>query len=316
MPGSLEDPAARVRPAPGHGWLEHLIDRCQGYEPLRAAVVYPVDESALRGALDARRAGIVAPVLVGPARRMADVARRAGMDIDGVPTVDAADEETAAAAGVHAVRAGAAELLMKGSLHTSAFLHAVFERGSGLRGPHRASHVFVMDVPAYGKPLFVTDAVVNRAPGLAHKADICRNAIDLARVLGVRRPKVAVLSAVEVADPVLPSTLDAVALREMASRGEIAGALLDGPLALDDAISPGAATIKHITSAVAGDADILVVPDLEAGNILYKSLVCLGRAETAGIVLGTRVPLIVTSRADTVRTRVASAALACTWARR
>ena len=292
------------------------MERCRDLPPLRVAVIYPVDRPALLGAVDAYRAGIVRPLLVGPVRQMADAARAAGVDIDGFTVVEAPDEASAAAAGVDAVRGGRADLLIKGSLHTSTFLHAVVERGSGLRGPRRASHVFVFDVPAYDRPLMVTDAVVNVAPGLAEKTDICRNAVDLAHVLGIERPKVAVLSAIEVVDPAVPSTLEAAALAKMADRGEIEGAVVDGPLALDDAISAAAVATKHITSAVGGAADILLVPNLEAGNILYKSLTYLARADAAGIVVGARVPLVLTSRAGTVRSRVGSAALAAIWSAR
>jgi phosphotransacetylase len=292
------------------------VERCRDLPPLRVAVIYPVDRPALLGAVDAYRAGIVRPLLVGPIRQMADAARAAGVDIDGFTVVEAPDEPSAAAAGVEAVRGGRADLLMKGSLHTSTFLHAVVERGSGLRGPRRASHVFVFDVPAYDRPLLVTDAVVNVAPGLAEKTDICRNAVDLAHVLGIDRPKVAVLSAIEVVDPAVPSTLEAAALAKMGDRGEIEGAVVDGPLALDDAISAAAVATKHITSAVGGAADILLVPNLEAGNILYKSLTYLARADAAGIVVGARVPLVLTSRAGTVRSRVGSAALAAIWSAR
>ncbi|MHB1554513.1 MAG: bifunctional enoyl-CoA hydratase/phosphate acetyltransferase [Acidimicrobiales bacterium] len=312
--------ATNDRPAEGafrlHGYFGRLLARCRDLPPLRVAVVYPVDPPALLGALDASRAGIVRPVLVGPARQMAATAEAAGVDISGFTVVEAPDEASAAAEGVAAVRDGQADLLMKGSLHTSTFLHAVVERGSGLRGPRRASHVFVFDVPAYDRPLLVTDAVVNVAPGLSEKADICRNAVDLAHVLGIERPKVAVLSAIEVVDPAIPSTSEAAAVAKMADRGEIEGALVDGPLALDDAISPDAVATKHITSAIGGEADILLVPNLEAGNILYKSLTHLARADVAGIVLGTRVPLVLTSRADTVHSRVGSAALATLWSAR
>jgi phosphotransacetylase len=320
MTTTEEPDATNDRPAEGafrlHGYFGRLLARCRDLPPLRVAVVYPVDPPALLGALDASRAGIVRPVLVGPARQMAAAAEAAGVDISGFPVVEAPDEASAAAEGVAAVREEQADLLMKGSLHTSTFLHAVVERGSGLRGPRRASHVFVFDVPAYDRPLLVTDAVVNVAPGLSEKADICRNAVDLAHVLGIERPKVAVLSAIEVVDPAIPSTLEAAAVAKMADRGEIEGALVDGPLALDDAISPAAVATKHITSAIGGEADILLVPNLEAGNILYKSLTHLARADVAGIVVGTRVPLVLTSRADTVHSRVGSAALATIWSAR
>jgi phosphate acetyltransferase len=298
-------------------YFDALVERCRNDRPvLNAAVVYPIDAQSLLGAIDAWRAGIVSPLLVGPSRRMAEVAARNGLDIEGVPVVEAADEASAARSAVEAVHSGRADALMKGSLHTSALMHAVLDRSAELRGPRRASHVFAFDVPAFERPLLVTDAVVNVAPGLAQKADICRNAIDLAHVLGIEAPKVAVLSAIEVVDPAIPSTLDAAALAKMAERGEIVGGTVDGPLALDDAISPEALATKHISSSIGGNADVLVVPNLESGNILYKSLVYMGMAAAAGIVLGTRVPLILTSRADTVRNRVASAALAAIWSSR
>jgi phosphotransacetylase len=317
---TTEAPDTDDRPDEGafhlHGYFGRLLARCRDLPPLSVAVVYPVDPPALLGALDASRAGIVSPVLVGPAHQMAAAAEAAGVDISDFPVVEAPDEASAAAEGVAAVREGRADLLMKGSLHTSTFLHAVVERERGLRGPRRASHVFVFDVPTYDRPLLVTDAVVNVAPGLSEKADICRNAVDLAHELGIEQPKVAVLSAIEVVDPAIPSTLEAAAVAKMADRGEIEGALVDGPLALDDAISPAAVATKHITSAIGGKADILLVPNLEAGNILYKSLTHFARADVAGIVLGTRVPLVLTSRADTVHSRVGSAALATIWSAR
>ena len=308
---------ATDREAPGPSTLpsfDALLDAAHAGGPRTVAVVYPVSRSALLAAVDAHRAGLLIPVLVGPTDRIAEVARRSGTDVDSFETVAADDEESTASAAVDLVRSGRADMLMKGSLHTSAFLRAVLDRHSGLRGPGRASHVFVFDVPGRGRPLMVTDAVVNVAPDLAQKADICRNAIGLAHALGISRPKVAVLSAIEVVDPAIPSTVDAAALAKMADREEIAGGTVDGPLALDDAISPRALAVKHISSSVGGEADILLVPSLEAGNILYKSLVYVGGAEVAGIVVGLQVPLILTSRADTVRSRVASAALAGVWA--
>jgi len=309
------DPATEL-PGPGSPtpFFDALIDSRRASAPHTVAVVYPLSRSALLAAADAHRAGLLVPVLVGPTDRIAEVARRAGAEVDGFQVIPAPDEESAASTAVDLVRSGRAELLMKGSLHTSAFLRAVLDRNSGLRGPRRASHVFVFDLPGRARPLMVTDAVVNVAPDLAQKADICRNAIELSHALGLSRPKVAVLSAIEVVDPAIPSTVDAAALAKMADREEIAGGTVDGPLALDDAISPRALAVKHIASSVGGEADVLVVPSLEAGNILYKSLVYVGGAEVAGIVVGLRVPLILTSRADTVRSRVASAALAGVWA--
>jgi phosphotransacetylase len=296
-------------------FLEGIVRLALGAPPLNAAVVYPIDRIALLSALDSKSAGIVSPVLVGPTSRICEIAGQNELDVSGLPMIEAADESSAAQLAVETVSDGKADLLIKGSLHTSAFLRAVLRREAGLRGPRRASHIFVFDVPAYERPLFVTDAVVNVSPGLADKADICRNAVDLAHALGIEVPKVAVLSALEVVDPAIPSTLDAAALAKMAERGEIAGAIVDGPLALDDAISPAAVEVKHFTSPVGGKADMLVVPNLEAGNILYKSLVYMARAQVAGIVTGTRVPLVLTSRADTEMSRVASAALAAVWAR-
>ncbi|MDA8312936.1 MAG: bifunctional enoyl-CoA hydratase/phosphate acetyltransferase [Actinomycetota bacterium] len=298
-----------------HEYLDRLIERALGSPPLRAAVVFPVDQVSLLAALEAKSAGIITPVLVGPAREINEVALQSGLDIGGLPLLDAPDEASAARVAVETVHARGADVLVKGSLHTSAFLRAVLLRGAGMRGARRASHVFVFDVPAYDRPLLVTDAAVNVAPGLADKADICRNAVALAHALGIELPKVAVLSALEVVDPSIPSTLDAAALSKMAERGEISGAVVDGPLALDDAISPAAVEIKHFASSVGGNADILVVPNLEAGNILYKSFVYMGGADVAGIVVGTKVPLVLTSRADTERSRVASAALAAVWSR-
>lgn len=280
------------------------------------AVVYPVDEQALLGAVEAGRSGLVTPLLVGPGQRIGDAARRAGVDVDGIEIVEAGDVSAAAAAGVDAVRSGRADLLMKGSLHTSTLLGAVFDHGSTLRDSRRASHVFVLAVPGFDRPILLTDAVVNVAPDLTEKADICRNAIGLAMALGVERPRVAVLSAAEDVNPLIPSTLDAAALSEMATRGQIDGAIVDGPLALDDAISPGAVAAKGIRSPVGGLADVLVAPNLEAGNILYKCLVQMAGANAAGVVVGTVVPVVVTSRADSVAARVASAALGCIWARR
>ncbi len=292
-----------------HGRYEQLIRHAQRMEPLTTAVVYPTQASSLAGAMQAAEAGLMVPILIGPEAAISAAADRGGFDISGLEVVDAADEPSAAAAGVARVRDGSAGLLMKGSLHTASLLGAVVPRATGLRTDRRISHVFALDVPSYPKPLFVTDAVVNISPTLEHKVDICRNAIELVRLVGVASPKVAILSAVETVEATIPSTQDGAALRAMAEAGDFAGAVVDGPLALDDAISPDAVVTKHIDSRVAGEADILVVPNLESGNILYKAMTYLADADAAGVVLGAQVPIILASRADTVRTRIASAAL-------
>jgi len=253
---------------------------------------------------------LIIPILVGPAAKIAEIALEAGINISGIEIVDTPHSHASASKAVELVRQGKAELLMKGSLHTDELLGAVVARETGLRTGRRLSHVFLMDVPTYHKVLLVTDAAINIAPGLDDKADICQNAIDLAIMLGVDQPKVAILAAVETVNSKMPSTLDAAALCKMADRGQIKGGLLDGPLAFDNAISKEAAEIKGIRSAVAGDPDILLVPDLEAGNILAKQLSFLANADSAGIVLGARVPIILTSRADTVRARIASCGVA------
>jgi phosphate butyryltransferase len=260
--------------------------------------------------VEAASAGILSPILIGPVRVICESARAAGLDISGLPIVDVASDAAAAAAGADLVRDGRAQVVMKGSLHTSTLLHAVLAGDSTLPAHSWMSHVFVFDVPAYPKPLLVSDAVVAIAPTLEQKATICRNAILVAHVLGIPKPKVAILSAVEDIDPAIASTLDAAALCKMADRGQIMGAVLDGPLAMDNAISAAAATTKGITSPVAGDADILIAPNLEAGNILYKSLTYLAGADAAGVIVGAAVPIILASRADSVRTQIASAALA------
>ena len=292
-----------------HRRYDELVQRARGKTPLPTAVVFPIEETALRGAVETAEVGITRPILVGPTGLIRSTAEAAGLDITDLEIVEAPDEATSAEAGVRLVREGEASMLMKGSLHTAALLRAVLARGAGLRRGRRLSHAFAFDIPAYPKPLLVTDAVVNISPTLADKVDICENAIDLAHRIGIPRPKVAILSAIELVDPAIPSTIDAAALCKMADRGQITGGELDGPLAMDDAISPEAAATKHIESAVAGDADVLVVPDLEAGNILYKDLTYLSGADAAGVVLGASAPVILTSRADTVRTRIASAAL-------
>ena len=287
-----------------------LLARCEGLPPIPTAVAHPCDQSSLDGALEAARLGLITPLLVGPEWRIRQVAEEHGLTLGDTPIIDTAHSHASAEAAVEAVRSGRAELLMKGSLHTDELLHAVTRSTSGLRTERRLSHVFAMDVPTYHKPLFITDAAVNIFPTLNEKADIVRNAIDLVRILGVERPKVAILSAVETVTDKIPSTIDAAALCKMADRKQITGGILDGPLALDNAISEEAAKIKGISSPVAGHANVLVVPDLEAGNLLAKSLSFLAGADAAGIVLGAKVPIILTSRADSVMTRLASCAVA------
>jgi phosphotransacetylase len=287
-----------------------LIERCARLEPVTAAVAHPCDQSSLTAAVEAAEAHLIRPILVGPEARIRKVAQECGLDIRPYRLVDVPHSHAAAAKAVEIVRAGEAETLMKGSLHTDELMGEVVRKDTGLRTERRISHVFIMDVPTYPKPLAVTDAAINIFPDLETKVDIVQNAIDMAHALGREMPKVAILSAVETVTPKIPSTIEAAALCKMAERGQITGALLDGPLAFDNAISKEAAAIKGIRSEVAGDADILVVPDLEAGNMLAKQLSFLANADAAGIVLGARVPIILTSRADTVRARMASCAVA------
>jgi phosphotransacetylase len=296
--------------ATGTGKYELLLERCRGLAPVVTAVAHPCEGSALAGAIEAGARGLIRPILVGPAARIRDVASRHGIELGDTEIVDAAHSHDSAAKAVDIVRQGGAELLMKGSLHTDELLGAILERESGLRTARRVSHVFIMDVPTYHKVLLVTDAAIAIAPSLEDKVDICQNAIDLAVSLGVVRPKVAILAAVETVTSKMPATIDAAALCKMAERGQITGAVVDGPLAFDNAISREAARTKGIHSEVAGDPDVLVVPDLEAGNILAKLLSFLANADSAGLVLGVRVPVILTSRADSVRSRIASCAVA------
>jgi phosphate acetyltransferase len=293
-----------------HEKYDALIARCRALDPVTVAVAHPCDEVSLKAALDAARTGLITPILVGPLARIEALADTLRLDIGRYRRVDAPHSHAAAARAVELVRAGEAEALMKGSLHTDELLAEVVRPDSGIRTEHRLSHVFVMDVPTHRKPIFITDAAVNIRPTLEQKAEIIRNAIDLAHTLGIDTPKVAILSAIETVSSKLPSTLDAAALCKMAERGQITGGLLDGPLALDNAIDPEAARLKHLDSPVAGDADILLAPDLEAGNMLAKELTFLANADAAGIVLGARVPIILTSRADSERTRLASCAVA------
>ena len=294
----------------GTGKYEELLARCRTLAPVATAVAHPCEASALAGALEAGALGLIVPILVGPQARIEEVARKAGLDLAHARVVDTPHSHASAAKAVELVRQGEAELLMKGSLHTDELLGAVVARETGLRTARRLSHVFIMDVPTYHKVLVVTDAAINIAPSLEDKVDICQNAIDLAVSLGVSRPKVAILAAVETVTSKMPSTIDAAALCKMAERGQITSGILDGPLAFDNAISKEAAVTKGIRSEVAGDPDILLVPDLEAGNILAKQLTFLARADSAGLVLGARVPIILTSRADSVRARIASCAVA------
>jgi phosphate acetyltransferase len=293
-----------------HEKLAGLIANCAGLAPLPTAVVHPCDTPSLAGAIMAAEKGLIAPVLVGPPARIRTIAAEAGLQIAGFPLVETPHSHASAEQAVALVREGGAAALMKGSLHTDELMGAVVAKEGGLRTGRRLSHVFVMDVPTYAKLLLVTDAAVNILPTLEDKADIVANAIDLAHALGVARPKVAILSAVETVTGRIPSTIEAAALCKMADRGQIQGGLLDGPLAFDNAINLEAARTKGIVSEVAGDADILLVPDLEAGNMLAKTLTFLGGADAGGVVMGARVPVILTSRADSVEARLASCAIA------
>lgn len=293
----------------GTGKYERLLERCESLEAIPTAVAHPCEAAALAGAVEAAQKGLIVPILVGPVAKIEETAESAGIDLGGLEMIDAQHSHASAAKAVELVRGGWAEILMKGSLHTDELMSAVVAR-DGLRTGRRISHAFVMDVPAYHKVLIVTDAAINIAPTLEDKVDICQNAIDLAVSLGLERPKVAILAAVETINSKMPATIDAAALCKMAERGQIKGGVLDGPLAFDNAISRQAAETKGIASEVAGDPDILLAPDLEAGNILAKQLSFLASADGAGLVLGARVPVILTSRADGVRSRIASCAVA------
>ena len=309
MSGEIADSATRR-----HEKYGRLIAGASEIPAVPTAVAHPCDESSLRGALDAAAVGMIVPVLVGPAGKIKGVAQQHGIDLGKAEIVDVPHSHAAAAKAVELVRTGGVQLIMKGSLHSDELLAEIARRETGLRTERRISHVFIMDVPTYPKTLFITDAAVNIFPDLEAKRDIVQNAVDLHLGLGLGAPKVAILSAVETVTPKIPSTIDAAALCKMADRGQIVGAELDGPLAFDNAISPEAARIKGIRSAVAGQAQILIVPDLEAGNMLAKNLTFLSNADAAGIVLGARVPIILTSRADEVRTRMASCAVAALYA--
>jgi phosphate acetyltransferase len=294
----------------GHRRYGRLLEAAQNLPPVATVVAHPCDRVSLESVVEAARLRLIDPILVGPPARIGDVAAEAGLDIGAFRVVASAHSHDSAEKAVALVRKGEAEALMKGSLHTDELMAAVVARDTGIRTARRISHCFVMDVPGHSEPLIVTDAAVNITPDLAAKADIVQNAIDLAHALRFPEVRVAILSAMETVNPKVPSTIEAAALCKMADRGQITGALLDGPLALDNAISLESAAIKHIVSPVAGRANVLVVPDLEAGNMLAKSLSFLAGADAAGIVLGARVPIILTSRADSVVTRLASCAVA------
>ncbi len=293
-----------------HERYTRLLSRVKGLEPIPTAVAHPCDQESLKGPVIAFQEGIIEPILVGPESKIRSVAEEFGIDLHGIRIVNARHSHDSAAISVSLVRTGDAEALMKGSLHTDELMSEVVSRANGLRTSRRISHVFVMEVPTYHRPLLITDAAINIAPTLEEKMHIIQNAIDLAHIIGIPEPKVAILSAVETVNPKIQSTLDAAALCKMADRGQIKGGILDGPLAFDNAVSIVAAKTKGIKSAVAGHAEILVVPDLESGNMLAKQLEYLANALTAGIVLGTRVPIVLTSRADTAETRIASCVIA------
>jgi len=303
-----------VDPLVGHPADYHVfhkfIDRCKGLPAITTAVVWPMTDVALRGAVEAATAGLIEPTLIGPEAEIKALAERVGLDIARFPILNSENEGHAAELGVSICRSGQAQAIMKGSLHTDELMKAAMQRDTGLRTSRRISHVFILDTPAYARTLLITDAAINITPELEGKVHIVQNAIDLARALGIAEPKVALLSAVETVNPKIKSTLDAAALCKMADRGQITGGVLDGPLAFDTAVSQKAASIKQLVSPVTGQADILVVPDLESGNMLAKQLEYLGGAQLAGIVLGARVPAILTSRADSAETRLTSCAVA------
>jgi phosphate acetyltransferase len=293
-----------------HDRYDGFVAEARGLPAIRAAIVHPCSPEAILGAVEARDEGLFEPLLIGPEAKIRAAAEAAGVSLDGITIESVEHSHAAAARAVELAVSGAVATLMKGSLHTDELLGAVVAPGSGLRTERRISHVYAMDVPAYAKPIVVTDAAINIRPTLEQKRDICQNAVDMLRLLGVKEPKVAVLAAVETVSAKMPSTLDAAALTVMAARGQITGAKVDGPLAFDNAISPDAARTKGIVSPVAGQADILLAPDLEAGNMLAKQLIYFAGADAAGLVLGARVPIVLTSRSDSLRTRIASAALA------
>jgi phosphate acetyltransferase len=294
----------------GTGKYEQMLVKCKNLKPVPTAVAHPCEASALSGAVEAAKLGLILPILVGPHDKITATAKSAGIELNGFEIVDAPNSQAAAQKAVELVREARAELLMKGSLHTDELMTAIVARDGGLRTGRRISHVFVMDVPTYHKVFLVTDGAINISPTLEDKVDICQNAIDIVHSLGIKKPKVAILAAVETVTSKMPATIDAAALCKMTDRGQIKGAILDGPLAFDNAISKEAARTKGIHSDVAGDPDILLAPDLESGNMLAKQLSFLANADSAGLVLGARVPIILTSRADSVRSRIASCAVA------
>lgn len=307
-PGVDSVPKATER---AHPRLQALVDAARACGPLRVAIAYPCDVTSLSAAIEAARVGLVTPILVGPRARIEAVAVQGGVDLSGIDLCETADDPHVAATQAAALcRDGKAAALMKGSLHTDELLAAAMARDAGLRTGTRVSHAFVLDIPGFDRPLVLTDCVVNIEPGLLEKRDIAQNAIKFAQAIGIARPRMAILSAVETVNPAIPSTLDAAALCKMADRGQITGAVLDGPLAFDNAISVKSASNKGIVSDVAGRPDVLLVPNLEAGNMLYKQLVYMAGAECAGLVLGMRVPIVLTSRSDSVTSRIASCALA------
>lgn len=309
---SAHEPSAIVPTTPqAHPHLRALIDRARAQGPIAVAIAYPCDAASIEAAHAAAQAGLIKPLLVGPRARIEAAAAQAGVSIAGYVVQETADDpKSAAAKAAELCRDGHAAALMKGALHSDELLGAAVSRDGGLRGTRRASHVFVMDVPGVDRPLLMTDCVVNIAPALLDKRDIAQNAIDLAIALGIDKPRVAILSAVETVNPAIPGTIDAAALCKMADRGQICGGVLDGPLAFDNAISAESARNKGIVSPVAGRPDVLLMPSLEAGNMVYKELIYLAGAECAGLVLGMRVPIVLTSRSDSAASRVASCALA------
>jgi phosphotransacetylase len=315
MDETVTDPNEAGRDSTTRSQLDRLLALAAEREPVRTAVVHPCDAASLGGAMEAFRSKLIIPVLIGPPARIAAAAAEAGEDLSGIPIVEVEHSHAGADAACRMARAGDVDAIMKGSLHTDELLAAAFDRETGLRTDRRMSHVFILDVPTYPRPLFVSDAAINIAPDLATKKDIVQNAIDCAHALGVPEPRVAILAAVETVHPGMIATTDAASLAKMADRGQIVGGLIDGPLAFDNAISREAADAKHIASAVAGVADVLIVPNIEAGNMLAKQLAYLANAQSAGIVMGARVPIILTSRADGRLSRLASCAAAVLLAR-
>jgi phosphotransacetylase len=299
----------------GSGKYELLLERCRGLAPIATAVAWPCEETALAGAIDAAKAGLIVPILVGPKATITQLAKAKSIDLGNAEIVDMAESHAAAARAVALVREGKAELVMKGSLHSDEILGAVIARDTGLRTGRRLSHVFIMDVPTYHKVLIITDAAINIAPSLEDKVDIVQNAIDLARSFGVEQPKVAILAAVETVTSKMPATIDAAALCKMAERRQITGGLLDGPLAFDNAISLESAQHKGIRSDVAGDTDLLLMPDIEVGNVLYKSMVFFAHAGVAAVILGATAPIVLTSRSDSDQAKYYSILLAAAIAR-